>query len=362
MMQRQISRRGVSRPSFTLIELMIVLAIITILASALLYALFGVAEDAKGARTRAQIAKLHELVMLKHEAYRTRALRLGIPPSTTNSATILAGARLLGLRDLMRMELPDRITDLSFGPVTINVPRQNAPGFHSTTLGPPALWRNYRKRAGYPRWPLAGGAPTWTNDYQSAECLYMIVATIRDGESSGLDFFKETEIDDVDEDGMPEIVDGWGNPIMFLRWAPGFATLPGPDGAWGIAGNDDDGNGTEDDLSEIGWPGSDDASELQSRDTDASPDPFDPLQVDGQNYALVPLIYSGGPDRIYDLGDDSTGSTPLVYADPTVLNDPYTLLPAAAGVLLVGRPQSGGGPPTEFNSLDNITNHLIATD
>ncbi|MBP86556.1 MAG: hypothetical protein CMJ64_07565 [Planctomycetaceae bacterium] len=361
MMQRRKNRRVASRPSFTLVELVIVLAIITILASALLFALFGVAEDAKATRTRAQIAKLHELVMLKHQAYRTRAVRLGIPPSTTNNAATLAAARLLALRDLMRMELPDRITDLASSPVTINVPRQNGSGFHTTRLGPPALWRNYRKRAGFPRWPMPGGAPTWTTDYQGAECLYMIVATLRDGDSSGLDFFEETEIDDVDSDGMSEIVDGWGNPIMFFRWAPGFATTPGPDGGWGVAGTDDDSNGVPDDLFEMGWPGSDDASELQSRDAEASPDPFDALQVDGQNYALIPLIYSAGPDRIYDLSDAVT--PPLIYTAPTppnLPNDPYTPIPAPA--LLVGRPQSGGGPSDEFNSLDNITNHLIATD
>ena len=34
--------------------------------------------------------------------------------------------------------------------------------------------------------------------------------------------FNESEIGDVDEDGCPEFIDGWGRPIMFLRWAPGF--------------------------------------------------------------------------------------------------------------------------------------------
>ena len=36
--------------------------------------------------------------------------------------------------------------------------------------------------------------------------------------------FGENEIADLDGDGWPVFVDGWGNPIMFLRWAPGFSS------------------------------------------------------------------------------------------------------------------------------------------
>ena len=35
--------------------------------------------------------------------------------------------------------------------------------------------------------------------------------------------FGENEIKDLDGDHWPVFIDGWGNPIMFLRWAPGFA-------------------------------------------------------------------------------------------------------------------------------------------
>ena len=31
---------------------------------------------------------------------------------------------------------------------------------------------------------------------------------------------------DTDEDGMKEILDAWGEPIVFLRWAPGYVTNP----------------------------------------------------------------------------------------------------------------------------------------
>ena len=71
---------------------------------------------------------------------------------------------------------------------------------------------------------------------------------MKDGDKNALDFFMPDEIGDMDEDGMKEILDGWGTPIEFLRWAPGYSQRPGPDGVWGIAGVDDDGNGTTDDI------------------------------------------------------------------------------------------------------------------
>ncbi len=89
---------------------------------------------------------------------------------------------------------------------------------------------------------------------------------------------------------MPEILDPWGRPIYFLRWAPGYA------------------------------------SDLQNPSR-REPDPFDPLRVDPRwenndghrsedelddPFALYPLIYSAGRDKQYGVVrkdyDDSTHS------------------------------------------------------
>ena len=34
----------------------------------------------------------------------------------------------------------------------------------------------------------------------------------------GVDAFLEQEIADTDNDGLPEFVDAWGNPLRFYRW------------------------------------------------------------------------------------------------------------------------------------------------
>lgn len=375
-----------SRLSFTLVELLVVTAIIAVLAGAVLFAMWGVVEQAKEVRTRAQVAKLHTLISREWESYSTRVLRVTLPAGlpvmsepfqdTNNSGKWepgeptnningnsgydygVARIRLELLRDLMRMTLPDRKSDLAVTPSPITaVPGPPAARRITVPLPNPSKWNSYRRKVS----AITGSAPpwpAWTTPHQGAECLYLIVASIREGDSTGLDFFKEIEIGDTDGDGMREILDGWGRPIEFLRWAPGYATLPGPDGRWGVAGQDDDGSGVTDDYSERGWPGSDDVSDLQTRDGVASPDPFDPLKADKRaTYRLIPLIFSGGPDLIYDIVTDDSPN-PLIYRNRLTPSDPYTII---NGGRQLGQPVDTGSDG-EVNDQDNITNHLVETD
>ena len=43
-----------------------------------------------------------------------------------------------------------------------------------------------------------------------------------DGEARSM--FKETDVADTDGDGAMEFVDGWGNPIHFVRWPRGYSS------------------------------------------------------------------------------------------------------------------------------------------
>ena len=137
-----------SRRSFTLVELMVVISILAILSSAVLFALFEVMENAKQARTESQIAKLHEMLMDKWQSYRTRAIRLnGLPAGFPDSAANLAAGRLLAMRDLMRMELPDRITDLANGPITIRHLMTHTSGLSYGLFDPgTVLFKAYNER------------------------------------------------------------------------------------------------------------------------------------------------------------------------------------------------------------------------
>lgn len=386
-----------NRRSFTLTELLVVIMVIAILSSSMMFALYNAAEQAREARTQAQIVHLHELLMTRWESYRTRAIRLNLDGTARRHAPTVARARLLGLRDLMRMELPERKTDILDGSVIISFTfsytlansagdPQVFDGTVNSSIAPPSVWREYRRRVANLVSPpnFANGMNQWTEQYQGAECLYLIVASMQDITGNALDFFRETEIGDVDGDGMPEILDAWGNPIEFLRWAPGYAEIQSPDGSWGVpspglddrwgvAGVDDDGNGTVDDITEALWPGSDDVavvSNFQNRDLEGSPDPFDPLRVFPQSFALYPLIYSAGPDGIYDILSripDNTASPPIPdvirYADPKspyYPNNPYYVDPDPDDPkkFAPGTPMDASGDG-RLSFMDNIVNHAL---
>ena len=237
-----------ARRGFTLIELLVVVVIIALLAGMVLGALSAAQELARQQRTKATIAKLDSVIMRKYDAYFTRRVPISTLGMTTQQAAQL---RLDALRELMRMELPDREGDFLAAPVAISRP---------------ALAERYMQR--YNAGASAG-------PFRTAEMLYLIVSV---GSADDIQLFNQSEIGDVDEDGWPEFVDGWGKPIHFFRWAPGFIPQEGAHG-------------------------------IQTGDPVNDHDAFDVLKLEQGAYQLTPLIYSFGPDRKKGL-DPGSGSGP----------------------------------------------------
>lgn len=334
------------RRAFTLIEMTIVIAIIAILAGMALSVYSTALAQSKGMRTRAIIAKIDQLIGEKYEGYRTRQVPIRVAPGT--AANVAAQIRVDALRELMRFEMPDRITDVTAGPAYVDptnpaeqIPQAGYPVYPLYRLSArPAINKQYLRRAfkaHAPGNPGLTGLQYWTTQNENAECLYLILACSRDSagtgtgtgpvnnsfagsnDASALDFFSKTEIGDVDDDGMNEILDSFGQPIAFLRWAPGYVyenAVVTPQ-----IQNPNDGNFV--------------------------PDPFDPFQVYGSiNFSLKPLIWSAGPDKRHDV---NVGGG-FLYATTTPPNDPYT----NAGV--IGTPMDTNADGS-LDFSDNITNH-----
>lgn len=330
------------RRGFTLVELLIVITIIGIIAALSMAALMGAAEDGRRARARAQVAKLDQLISEKWNSYRFRQMPVRIP---AKSRPVFSNRiRLDVMRELQRLEMPDRLTDILDDPIS-PVPAIQDPTAGGILPQPlPAVTRSYRRKVT----PLAASRLS----YDQAEMLYLIIADMRDGDKSALGYFMNSEIGDLDDDGMYELLDPWGQPIMFLRWAPGHSKATVSDAE--LAGK------VNPPAPQIDVA----VSTFQLPDGLTKADTFDPLKADprwgtGDNsgfkpFQLRPLIFSGGQDKVYDIYTDTgTGTHHASLTSPP--NDPYAM-PGTNGLWL-GTPYDVAGDGLDHG--DNITNHAI---
>jgi prepilin-type N-terminal cleavage/methylation domain-containing protein len=242
---------------FTLIELLVTIAIIGILASMALGVMQAARQSAAKAATTATITKLNNIIMRRYESYLTRRVPLDLSKDTSGnrmSPKQMAEDRLYAIRDIMRMEMPDRSEDINSDPIQL-------PNSHNK-VARPALSSLYYSRL--------NATPPTTGSGEAAggaELLYLIVSL---GSPEAMGQFGPSEIGDTNGNGWPEFLDGWGRPIFFLRWAPGYTPYS--------------------DVQK--WDPEPSSTVTQSR----YHDPFDPRRADLPAFQLIPLIYSGGPN------------------------------------------------------------------
>jgi prepilin-type N-terminal cleavage/methylation domain-containing protein len=401
-MSRQplVTQRGTLHRSggFTLVELLVVITIIAILGTLVLSGLNMARESAREVKTKTTIAKLHAIIMERYESYRTRRVPVDTLGMAPGPAALL---RLAALRQIMRLEMPERLADLapsgalSAAIPTVPVvypahPAVSTPGEIWTMIDVPAVALAYRRRyeqaklkteAKYPVGTYRDQSQERLNRYFSAECLYMIVTMGRGSEVRGR--FGDSEVGDADGDSLLEFHDGWGNPILFLRWAPGFtesdlqASTFGPNPAPPPAYVAYPAGGT---YTPTSPPGAFAAAALDDHD------PFDSRNLFPYAYRLVPLIYSAGPDGVYDINFQTDYRACYVDSSQQFrgLGDPFFFINGGnaevngAGapvnswnesVTAMDPPPSASDPlhagkrtPNSLDHLDNIHNHRIEAD
>ncbi|MBI3462685.1 MAG: type II secretion system protein, partial [Planctomycetes bacterium] len=218
---------------FTLIELLAVISIIALLASLTWGVWAGAVDAARAANTRALIAKLDRGLKDRLASFHQRPitvqsidLRLADDGSGVLSAEVLARAQVIAKKRVMKEEFPQSwgpgvVGD--FDPVWVDFNLNGGgpePGEYLLPSQVSAIAQGYRSRVAEQanQGLLSNHDPATT----SAECLYLILTQGPGSSAVDPTDFPHREVEDTDGDGLPEFIDGWGNPIRFYRWPTHF--------------------------------------------------------------------------------------------------------------------------------------------
>jgi hypothetical protein len=317
--------------------------------------------------------------------------------NTNATSLVMAGRRLGALRELMRLEMPDTYADvqlsgsqsLSYLLFPSTGGGQGKPYIPRTSQ----IYQNYIASSPTRLTPPQNSSGSWTTLINSAlqnnsagECLYMVITLASEDRDATSAAIAVPDTSDTDMDGMKEIADGWGNPILWCRWPSGMgapngtisgllsdlqpmysvprsASPPDPRVRLSGTGQMADPNNT---------------NNILTRDPPNNHDSFDPLQIDRWEpnsqgpwsalaecgYTLFPLIMSGGPD--FDptqsnnpSADDGFGVR-LAPANVSGSSQPFSLQNAGCPYYNAGTSSQSGmiKSPSAYN---NVHNHTLGT-
>ncbi|TWT50513.1 hypothetical protein Pla22_32560 [Rubripirellula amarantea] len=356
------SKRSSSKPAFTLVELLVSIVIIGIIGGMVSQALTGANQQAKRNRAEAYINQLNLMVM---QMYEEESRRIPFAPVSLRQNTLddarASKSRSLAIlnwqRDYLRCVFPGQPLDLRRPPIDVGYPAYRDTGLRPVRIDPledsstlsawnAALYENslrhvarvkYQRRVEALVGQKAGIAGLsfnacvdgdlnngeWTTEHEGAECLYLILASNLFNGSPGIDALKSDDLGDTDDDGVPEVLDPWGRPVGFARWAPGYFLRQNWEPDSSLTSLTDE--------------------ELHLLKGDLAKDPIDLLLSDPRYagvtgipnfqaddpFPLVPIVVSAGSDGVFDMvGFDAPLNPAIDYA-----NTPLSSMPADTGTL-----------------------------
>jgi hypothetical protein len=319
-MRHTIPHRGTHRPSFTLIEILVVIAIIATLMALTVSAVIRFLQTQREKNTQSIIGRIDSTLDKQWRHVISEATKEPIPDAVMN----MAGndpkvARVIYVKLRLKQEFPmgyyEALNPSPLPPIQDYVTKLNKVGI---------LFANYPP-------PPAYTPPT---PEETSACLLMAIERNRGGvrltaDDLGLDTVRTNSA------GLKMLVDNWGTPLLFYRWPTldgGVdAANPATAGSKAQTVRDlQDGDGTLTDFANpSGWWNNQNLRlqfemqvHLVSKPVAGTPPPiytYAPTTAQAAPYAyyMVPVIVSAGPNKKFGI------------APPSAPIDPNTGQPAA---------------------------------
>ncbi len=253
---------------FTMIELLMVVAILAVLVGLSISVMSGVIQQAEEEATKTTVLKINRLLEQRVEAYE-RAFKGSRKDSYIRGAIALLAAhasgrfeyfqnhpeeappeiKILAYKAGFRFEFPQRMVELTvlggdtnndgipdniYNRLLVPFARQqlitegenpSAPGFNTlVTTRATTNWGVHTAHEAAVNAATGGASSTGSSSNlhstESSELLYFILTQSGTFGSTPVDSdqFGVNELADTDGDGMLEFVDAWGNPFRFYRW------------------------------------------------------------------------------------------------------------------------------------------------
>ncbi len=318
---------------YTLVELLVVVTIISVLASLTLAGLSNARIAAKRSVTETTIRKITEVVLSQYDTYKSTRANTFVHSDGNSTSK----GQLVARRRLLSLEMPERFSEIKchMPPSTAHqVTLQTSPAKTLTTISP--LARRYANLlATVSASAIQAGSAT-----ETAECLFLNVMLSGYGDPDIIMHFRDNEIADTNKNGLREFVDAWGNPILFLRWAPGFysAYQPAPYSSRG----GDPFDIAFDDVDTFSPDGTSAATRIATR--------------------LTPLIISAGADGDFGM-KFKVESSPGVFTPPDYPQrafDPF--YPVRSDGSYLGIPTLANAPDKSSPATERLFGSVIAKE
>ncbi|MEZ6062457.1 MAG: type II secretion system protein [Planctomycetaceae bacterium] len=254
------------RSGFTLLELLMVVAVIAILMSLTFVVMAGVVQQAEEEATKVTILKVNRLLEQRIEAF-DRAFKGSRRDDYVRGTVLLLrqidgrfdyfeqhpdeappAILLLARKAGFRFEFPQRNVELVAGfdtPPTgpglsaaVSDTVTGLPGsvyrkqaypiartqlVNEGTANPTITQINTRVSENYAKHQAYEATAATSEDVHSSESAELLYFTLISSGTFGsspvdADSFTSAEVGDIDEDGLPEFLDAWGNPLRWYRW------------------------------------------------------------------------------------------------------------------------------------------------